>query len=58
VFRKILHISLGSTAELETQLIIAVRLNIMETVKSQQLMEELHTISRMIQGLIKSLNIN
>jgi four helix bundle protein len=57
-FRQFLYISLGSASELETQLLIATNLNIMETEKSTPLIEELNSISRMIQGLIKSLNID
>ena len=57
-FRQFLYISLGSGAELETQLIIATNLKMMQIEKSTHLIEELNTISRMLQGLIKSLNIS
>ncbi|NCO64828.1 MAG: four helix bundle protein [Flavobacteriia bacterium] len=57
-FRQFLYISLGSAAELETQLLIATNLNILEVNDSKLLMEELNAVSRMLQGLIKSLNIS
>lgn len=49
-FIQFLYISLGSTAELETQLIIAQELNFMV---SEDLLESLSEIRRMLIGLIK-----
>jgi four helix bundle protein len=57
-FRQFLYIALGSAAELETQLIIATNLKYIDTLKSIQLVEELNAISRILQGLIRSLNLN
>jgi four helix bundle protein len=55
-FRQFLYISLGSAAELETQLIISNKLGFVDNSKSQELIAELNTISKMLQGLIKSIN--
>ena len=49
-FIQFLHISLGSIAELETQLLIAERLMFLK----QNLLEELNSIKMMLLGLIKS----
>jgi four helix bundle protein len=48
-----LHIALGSTAELETQLIIASNLKYMAPDESECLNSKLETISKLIVGLIK-----
>ena len=55
-FRQFLYIALGSGAELETQLIISKMLGYITDEKSEELVIELNSISRMIQGLIKSIN--
>ena len=54
-FRQFLYIALGSGAELETQLIIAKMLGFISDEKSQTLINELNSTSRMLQGLIKSI---
>lgn len=54
-FRQFLYIALGSAAELDTQLIIARKLNYANDIDFNQLTNELNTISKMIQGLIKSI---
>jgi four helix bundle protein len=54
-FRRFLFIALGSTAELETQILISNNLNYLANADQEQLMEELNTISRMLQGLIKTI---
>jgi four helix bundle protein len=54
-FRQFLYISLASAAELETQLIISNMLNFIDNQKSEELILELNSISKMLQGLIKSL---
>jgi four helix bundle protein len=54
-FRQFLYISLASAAELETQLIISNMLNFVDNQKSEELINELNSISKMLQGLIKSL---
>lgn len=54
-FRQFLYISLASAAELETQLIISNMLDFIDNQKSEELILELNSISKMIQGLIKSL---
>jgi four helix bundle protein len=56
-FRQFLYISLASTAEIETQLIISVNLNYISQDIQSELTSELTIISKMLQGLIKSLNI-
>jgi four helix bundle protein len=56
-FRQFLYIALGSAAELDTQLIISDNLNFISNETQLELTEELTIISKMLQGLIKSLNI-
>ena len=53
-FTQFLYIALSSAAELETQLIIARNLEYIKEKDCETLVDELHSISRMIQGLIKS----
>ncbi len=55
-FIQFLYIALGSGAELDTQLIIANKLGFISQEKLDELIDELNTISKMIQGLIKSIN--
>jgi len=55
-FRQFLFIALSSAAELETQLIISRNLRYTGETQTQELLSELNSISKMIQGLIKSLN--
>lgn len=54
-FRQFLYIALSSAAELDTQLIIANNLGFVKE-DFDTIVKELNTISRMLQGLIKSLN--
>jgi four helix bundle protein len=54
-FCQFLYIALASSAELETQLIISQRLDFIQREKSQELIDELNSIARMLQGLIKSI---
>jgi len=54
-FRQFLHISLGSAAELETELIIANRLGYLEVRNFNALTSELEQISKMISALLKKL---
>jgi four helix bundle protein len=56
-FRQFLFIALSSAAELNTQLIISNNLGFLEPHNTENLNSELDTISKRIQGLIKSLNI-
>jgi four helix bundle protein len=56
-FRQFLHIALASAAEIETQLIISVNLNYIPQDIQLELTSELTIISKMLQGLIKSLDI-
>jgi four helix bundle protein len=56
-FRQFLYIALASGAELETQLIISQKLGFVSDEKSQELINELNIISRMLQGLIKSIKL-
>lgn len=55
-FKQFLYIALSSGAELETQLIIANNLEYFKENQSKILLDELYSISRMIQGLIKSIS--
>lgn len=55
-FLRFLAISLGSLAELETQLVIAGRLGMIEDCELQRLQSDSDRIGRMIRGLVKSLS--
>jgi len=55
-FKHFLYIAIASGAELETHLIISLNLNYISKVEQAKLIEELNTISKMLQGLIKSIN--
>lgn len=54
-FRQFLYITLGSCAELETQLVIANELNYITHESSKNIIEDINHISRMIYNLIKKL---
>lgn len=57
-YKQFLYISLGSCAELSTQIIIASKLKYLSTNNSDKLLNEIEQISRMIMSLIKKLNTN
>ena len=57
-FRQFLYVALSSTAEVKTQLIISKNLGYISIKEFEKLVIELNSISKMTQGLIKSLNIN
>jgi len=57
-YRNFLYISLGSCAELATQIIIASRLKYVEKIKADTLLNEIEEISKMTMSLIKKLNTN
>jgi len=52
-FRQFLYVSLGSCAEVSTQIVIANRLGYLEQKKADVLSNEIEQISKMIMGLIK-----
>ena len=54
-FIQYLHISLGSSAEFETQLIIAFKRRYVESPVFEVLQKEIEAEGRMLRGLIKSL---
>ena len=54
-FRQFLYVALGSAAELDTQLVIARRLEYLNEQDYLQFSSALNTISRMLQGLIRSI---
>ena len=54
-FLQFLSIALGSTSELETQLIISKNLNYLDKNTSETLIKDLNEIQKMIHGLMKSL---
>ncbi|GAH57074.1 unnamed protein product [marine sediment metagenome] len=56
-YRKFLFISLGSCAELSTQIIIALRLGYLESKEADRLLNKIDEISKMTMSLIKRLNI-
>ena len=55
-FKQFLYIALGSASELETQLLIALNLKFMNNEDYKILLNKLTPVSKMLQGLIKSLN--
>jgi len=55
-YKQFLFISLGSCAELSTQIIIALRLNYLENKESDKLLNEIDEISKMTMSLIKKLD--
>ena len=57
-FHRFLSIALGSPAELETQLIIAERLNYLESGAASIVMERIDTLGKMIRTLQKSVKEN
>ena len=56
-FRQFLYVALSSAAEIETQLFIAKNLDYITEESKLETIEELNTISKMIQGLIKSIKV-
>ena len=57
-YRQFLYISLGSCAELTTQIIISFHLSYLNSEKTDRILNEIDEISKMIMGLIKKLNTN
>ena len=57
-YRQFLFISLGSCAELSTQIIIALRLGYLENKEADKLLNEIDEISKMTMNLIKKLYAN
>lgn len=55
-YRQFLYISLGSCAELTTQIIIALRLKYLAADKANKLLNEIDEISKMTMSLVKKLN--
>jgi four helix bundle protein len=55
-FQNFLQIAQGSNSELETQLLLCVELNYISEEVAKPLLSELNEISRMIVGLMRSLN--
>ncbi len=55
-FVRFLYIALSSASEVDTQLRISENLKYIDKEKSNELLEELERISKMLQGLIKSIN--
>ena len=54
-FRQCLNIALGSLAELETQIIIARELNYLSIEKSENLIDQMSSLGKMMRGLMKKL---
>jgi len=54
-FRQFLSVALGSLAELETQVVISKELNYISDETLRNLIEQVHSLGRMIRGLIKKL---
>lgn len=55
-FRSFLHVALGSTAELETQIIIALNLKYIAEIDSISILKELDEIAKILHTLIKKLS--
>jgi four helix bundle protein len=55
-YKQFLYVSLGSCAEITTQIIIASKLGYIEDEKAGVLLSETEEISKMTMGLIKKLN--
>jgi four helix bundle protein len=55
-FQRFINISLGSAAELRTQIYIAKEVNMFSNSDAKEIIQELKTISRMLQSLYNSLN--
>jgi len=55
-FIQFLYIALGSAAELDTQLLISLNLRFLNQEDYQRLIYKLTSVSKMLMGLIKSLN--
>ena len=53
-FIQFLYIALSSASELDTQIRISENLEFLNKIDSKELLEELESISKMIQGLIRS----
>lgn len=54
-YKQFLHIAMGSTAELETQLIIAKELGFVRTEETDVLSEKIDHLSKMLSSLIKKI---
>lgn len=54
-FRQFLSIALGSLAELETQILIARELNYIPNENSENLIDQMGSLGKMIRGLMKKL---
>ena len=57
-YRQFLYMALGSSAELETQLELSGDLGFLESDRKNQLLEKINHESRMLQNLIKKLNVD
>ena len=55
-YRQFLYISLGSCAELTTQIVISFHLSYLNSEKRDRILNEIGEISKMIMGLIKKLD--
>ncbi len=57
-FIQFLHISLGSATELDTLILLATELEFISKKESEELIEKLDIIGKLIYGLIKSIEVN
>lgn len=57
-FRRFLEIALGSAFEVESQIVLACRLNIVTESEVSELLQELNELERMISVFIRKLNAN
>jgi len=54
-YKQFLYVSLGSCAEVTTQLILATRLELIPQAQAEMMLKEVDEISRMLMGLIKKI---
>ncbi len=55
-FRQFLYVALGSSAELETQLLIAINLGFASLEEANGTLNDLTRVARLLQGLIRSIS--
>lgn len=57
-FARFVYMAIGSCSEVKSMLYLASRLNFIEKAKADNLINQANQISKILRGLIKSLNVN
>jgi len=57
-FARFVYMAIGSCSEVKSMLYLASRLNFIEKAKADNLINQANEISKILRGLIKSLNVN